>query len=52
MVIEAQIRIRQKEIQDEAERMNKRQSISSSSRITTPTDVRYHDTYGTSISGL
>ncbi|THU52923.1 hypothetical protein C4D60_Mb10t09010 [Musa balbisiana] len=45
MVIEAQIRIRQKEIQDEAERMNKRQSISSSSRITTPTDVRYHDTY-------
>ncbi|CAD5186061.1 unnamed protein product [Musa acuminata subsp. malaccensis] len=49
-VIEAQIRIRQKEIQDEAERMNKRQSISSSSRIMTPTDVRYHDTYDTSIS--
>ncbi|KAJ8479662.1 hypothetical protein OPV22_023389 [Ensete ventricosum] len=49
-VIEAQIRIRQKEIQDEAERMNKRHSISSSSRIMTPTDVRYHDTYDTSIS--
>ncbi|CAL9156558.1 unnamed protein product [Musa hybrid cultivar] len=42
-VIEAQIRIRQQELQDEAERMKKRQNLSSSSRTMTPTDVGHHD---------
>ncbi|XP_009387883.2 E3 ubiquitin-protein ligase GW2 isoform X3 [Musa acuminata AAA Group] len=42
-VIEAQIRIRQQELQDEAERTKKRQNLSSSSRTMTPTDVGHHD---------
>ncbi|XP_064977818.1 E3 ubiquitin-protein ligase GW2-like isoform X1 [Musa acuminata AAA Group] len=49
-VIEAQIRIRQQELQDEAERMKKRQNLSSSSRTMTPTDVGHHDISNTSTS--
>ncbi|RWW89592.1 hypothetical protein BHE74_00001417 [Ensete ventricosum] len=51
-VIEAQMRIRQQELQDEAERMKKRQNLSSSSRTMTPTDVGHHDISNTSTSGL
>ncbi|WOL08239.1 hypothetical protein Cni_G16991 [Canna indica] len=49
-VIEAQIRIRQQEIEDEAERIKKRQDFSSSSRIMTSVDVGYHDTNNASVS--
>ncbi|KAJ8491674.1 hypothetical protein OPV22_013395 [Ensete ventricosum] len=49
-VIEAQMRIRQQELQDEAERMKKRQNLSSSSRTMTPTDVGHHDISNTSTS--
>ncbi|KAJ8493902.1 hypothetical protein OPV22_015623 [Ensete ventricosum] len=41
--IEAQIRMRQQEIQDEAERLKKRKDISSSSRIMNDTEVEYCD---------
>ncbi|XP_042434422.1 E3 ubiquitin-protein ligase GW2-like isoform X1 [Zingiber officinale] len=49
-VIEAQIRIRQQELQDEAEKINKRPDINSSKRIMTPTDAGYHDINNTSAS--
>ncbi|XP_008801977.1 E3 ubiquitin-protein ligase GW2-like [Phoenix dactylifera] len=50
-VIEAQIRMRQQEIQDEAERMKKRKDVSSSSGIMTPAEVEYQDICSTSLSG-
>lgn len=50
-VIEAQIRIRQQEIQDEAKKLKKIQDISSSSRIMNPADVEYCDIGSSSISG-
>ncbi|XP_058101076.1 E3 ubiquitin-protein ligase DA2L-like [Magnolia sinica] len=42
-VIEAKIRMRQQELQDDEERMLRRQDISSSSRIMTPGEVEYRD---------
>uniref|UniRef100_A0A5B7AR45 Putative RING-type E3 ubiquitin ligase n=1 Tax=Davidia involucrata TaxID=16924 RepID=A0A5B7AR45_DAVIN len=40
-VIEAKIRMRQQELQDEEERLQKRQEMNSSSRITAPGEVEY-----------
>lgn len=40
-VIDAKIRMRRKEIQDEEERMQRRQEMSSSSRIFEPTEIGY-----------
>ncbi|CAN6243720.1 unnamed protein product [Urochloa humidicola] len=50
-VIEAQLRIRQKEIQDEEAKMKRKQSRCSSSRTVTPTkEVEYRDICSTSFS--
>ena len=40
-MIDAKIRMRRKEIQDEEERMQRRQGMSSSSRIFEPTEIGY-----------
>lgn len=42
-VIEAQIRMRQQELQDAEERMQKRQDLSSSSRLINTGEVEYQD---------
>ncbi|XP_064959727.1 E3 ubiquitin-protein ligase GW2-like isoform X1 [Musa acuminata AAA Group] len=49
-VIEAQIRIQQQEIQDEAKKLKKIQDINSSSRIMNPVEVEYCDIGSSSIS--
>ncbi|XP_024967670.1 uncharacterized protein LOC112507350 isoform X1 [Cynara cardunculus var. scolymus] len=49
-VIEAKIRMRQQEIQDEEERMLKRQDMSSSSRIIEPSEAEYFSRAVTSSS--
>ncbi|KAI3509706.1 hypothetical protein L1887_25218 [Cichorium endivia] len=49
-VIEAKIRMRQQEIQDEEDRMLKRQERSSSSRITDPNEAEYFSRAATSSS--
>lgn len=49
-VIEAQIRVRHREIQDEHERMKRRQDVSSSSRVAASEDVECHDEMNTSLS--
>ncbi|XP_077251024.1 E3 ubiquitin-protein ligase GW2-like [Tasmannia lanceolata] len=49
-VIEAKIRMRLQERQDEEERMLKRQEISSSSRIVTPGEVEYQDISSSSLA--
>ncbi|XP_058095341.1 E3 ubiquitin-protein ligase GW2-like [Magnolia sinica] len=49
-VIEAKIRMRQKELQDEEERIQKRQEIISSSRIVTPGEVEYRDISSSSLA--
>ncbi|KAG1330295.1 E3 ubiquitin-protein ligase GW2 [Cocos nucifera] len=49
-VIEAQIRMRQQELQDEAERMKKRQDVSMSSRRMTSAEVEHRDMCSTSLS--
>lgn len=48
-MIEAKIRMRQQELQDEEERMQKRRDVSSSSSIVGPTEVEYSSTAGTSL---
>lgn len=45
-VIEAQIRMRQQELQDEEERMQKRQELSSSSTAVAPGEVQYSSVAG------
>lgn len=49
-VIEAQIRMRRQELQDEEERIQKRKDASSSSRIMAA-EVEYHDTSNSLLSG-
>ncbi|XP_073002812.1 E3 ubiquitin-protein ligase GW2-like [Typha latifolia] len=49
-VIEAQIRMRQQELQDEVERVKKRELISSSSRKLMPAEVEHRDICSTSHS--
>ncbi|XP_026659219.1 E3 ubiquitin-protein ligase GW2-like isoform X2 [Phoenix dactylifera] len=49
-VIEAQIRMRQQELQDEAERMKKVQDASTPSRKMTPAEVEHRDMCSTSLS--
>ncbi|XP_073116539.1 E3 ubiquitin-protein ligase GW2 isoform X2 [Elaeis guineensis] len=49
-VIEAQIRMRQQELQDEAERMKKRQDVSMPSRRMTSAEVEHRDMCSTSLS--
>lgn len=51
-VIEAKIRMRRQELQDEEERMQKRLEMSSSSRVMTQADVEYRDVVGSSPAGL
>jgi hypothetical protein len=51
-VIEAQLRMRQKELQDEEAKMRRKQGRCSSSRTVTPTtEVEYRDICSTSFSG-
>ncbi|XP_020584599.1 uncharacterized protein LOC110027485 [Phalaenopsis equestris] len=49
-VIEAQIRLRHREIQDEHERMKRRQDVSSSSRVAASEEAECHDETNTSLS--
>lgn len=51
-VIEAKIRMRWKEIQDEEERMLKRQDLGSSKQNMTPEDVECNSAGGTCIISL
>ncbi|KAJ6829382.1 uncharacterized protein M6B38_358115 [Iris pallida] len=51
-VIEAQIRMRQQELQDAEERMQKKQDVSSSSRIMTSGEVDYQDVSNSSVSSF
>lgn len=50
-VIEAQIRVRHREIQDEHERLKRRQDLSSSSRVAASEEVECHDETNASLSG-
>nr|CAD1842264.1 unnamed protein product [Ananas comosus var. bracteatus] len=49
-VIEAQIRMRQQELQDEAEKVKRKQAKCSSSRTLVPAEVEYRDMCSTSLS--
>ena len=50
-VIEAQIRMRQQELQEEEERMQKRQEMSASSTIQSPVEFECRDISCSSLSG-
>ncbi|KAJ8633331.1 hypothetical protein MRB53_026667 [Persea americana] len=49
-VIEAKIRMQQRELQDEQERMIRKQEIASSSRLMTSDEVEYQDMPGSSVA--